>query len=783
MLSDATLLTPSPLTPPPGAGATALRPGDALDRYQVEGLLGRGGMGVVYRARHLHLDTACALKLMRVEDAEIARRMLQEARRQSRLRHPNVVGVSDFFLHDGAPVIVMELVEGGSLRAALRAGPLPLERADALAEGLLAGVGAAHAAGLVHRDVKPDNVLLEPGPAAAGGGAWTPRLTDFGLVKAVAAPGRSRVVGTPGYMAPEQYLDPEAVDARADLYSVGVVLYEALTGRRLSDAESFGEHLQAAHTGGHDDPRALRPDLPARMAAALAAALEPEPERRVESAPSLLAIWRGERASAPPPTNLPARSDAFVGRAAALAALAAALDAGPVTVLGPAGVGKTRLVQRFAADRRVDYPGGVWFCALSSARTLQDIAAPPAGALSLRLTRGDPLERLGHALAGRGRALVVLDNFEHLLEHAPATVGAWRDAAPEARFVITSREPLGLEGERRLRLDPLDPAEGAALFAARAGGEPGAADVAALVSLLDGLPLAIELAARRAALLSPTEILEGLAARGDRALLLRQGRSRSGRHGTLEAAIGWSWALLDRWERAALAQCAVFRGGFTARAAEAVVDLGASGDADHRPAARGARGRDHGADVSEPDDADGVGAARGRVVAWHDVRSANPIRARLVACYVALGEPSRLHHGARGVPRIAPRRPSPPRGLHRQRLRRPQRGISRQRPASRRVLRGRLLRPRRDEGRHAGRRRGRARRGRCARRAERLQPDRDRPRQRPGLGLDLHRGHQQRRPTYRLLLFHGALRRRPGPLHGGHAGRPVRPLRHREGDR
>ncbi|MBP6777539.1 MAG: tetratricopeptide repeat protein [Piscinibacter sp.] len=281
--------------------------------------------------------------------------------------------------------------------------------------------------------------------------------------------------------------------------------------------------------------------------------------------------------------NLAAERDAFVGRAAELRALAQRLDAGTrlLTIVGPGGTGKTRLVTRYGHAWLGDWPGGVAFCDLSEARSIEGIHFAVALALGVPLARGDASQQLGHAIAARGRCLVILDNFEQIAAHAPATLGRWLDRAAEASFLVTSRESLHLAGEEVFAVEPLALADEAVeLFAARARArQPGfeitpanRAAVADIVRLLDGLPLAIELAAARIRVLSPAQIVARLQ---DRFRLLAGARGVAARQATLEAAIDWSWNLLAPWEQAALAQCSVFDGGFTLEAAEALLDLSA----------------------------------------------------------------------------------------------------------------------------------------------------------------------------------------------------------------
>jgi predicted ATPase/class 3 adenylate cyclase/uncharacterized protein HemY len=284
--------------------------------------------------------------------------------------------------------------------------------------------------------------------------------------------------------------------------------------------------------------------------------------------------------------SLPAERDAFVGRLDALAELERRLrgDARLVSVLGIGGTGKTRLVTRFGWSALEAFPGGVWFCDLSEARTLDGIVQAVAQGLDMPLGGGDPMTQIGNAIAGRQQCLVILDNFEQVVKHAEETLGRWLDRASIARFLVTTREVLGLPGEEILALTPLASQDASALFVRRAesakpGFEFGAEDQAAigpLVKLLEGLPLAIELAAARVRVMPPRILLRRMS---DRFKLLASTGGRLDRQATLRAVFDWSWDLLSSPEKSALAQLSVFEGGFTLEAAEAVLDLAGHEDA------------------------------------------------------------------------------------------------------------------------------------------------------------------------------------------------------------
>ena len=255
-----------------------LRTGMVVDRYIIEGLLGKGGMAYVYRVRHRQLSSLHALKVLNLRRADIRERLVQEGRIQSTLNHPNVVTVTDLVDISGAPGLIMEYVQGPTLHELLGRGRLSLGQVDGLARGILKGVAAAHAHSLVHRDLKPANILL-----ANVGGELVPKVADFGLAKALAEddalehPTRSgAILGTPAYMAPEQIHGARHVDARSDVFSLGTLLYELVTGRRpFSNADPLAL-LQQISDGRYQAVAELRPETPARMITAIERALRSE---------------------------------------------------------------------------------------------------------------------------------------------------------------------------------------------------------------------------------------------------------------------------------------------------------------------------------------------------------------------------------------------------------------------------------------------------------------------------------------------------------------------------
>ncbi len=272
-----------------------LNPGTQVDRYVVQSVLGEGGMAVVYLCRHDQLGTAHALKVLTMTSRAVRQRLVQEGRLQAQLRHPNIVAVTDIITLNGAPGLVMEYIEGPSLDDLLNEKSLSFEQADALAEGILAGVAHAHAQGLVHRDLKPANIML-----AVEGGTLVPKVMDFGLAKLLEGePGSARTrtgstMGTPHYMSPEQVSDSKNVDGRTDVFALGAILYELVTGHRAFGGENLLQIFSAVASARFKAPKSLRPDLPDRMERAILGALEPDKDARIQSVEQLIAVWTGK---------------------------------------------------------------------------------------------------------------------------------------------------------------------------------------------------------------------------------------------------------------------------------------------------------------------------------------------------------------------------------------------------------------------------------------------------------------------------------------------------------
>jgi YVTN family beta-propeller protein len=293
--------------------------------YQIEALIGRGGMSAVYRARHLALDRSVALKLLAAalaDDERFRERFLRESKLAASIEHPNIVPIYDAGEVDGSLYIAMRYVEGTDLKTLLRReGALEPARAFALASQLADALEAAHEHGLVHRDVKPSNALLDSHDRVY--------LTDFGLTKSVsdrsALTTTGQIIGTVDYVAPEQ-IEGKPVDRRADVYSLGCLLYECVTGEvpfpRDSELAALWAHVQER------PPKASerRPELPKAIDPVIAKAMAKAPARRFAGCPDLV---EAARAAVPPtePREAPLRPRRHVVGIGAVLAVAAALGA------------------------------------------------------------------------------------------------------------------------------------------------------------------------------------------------------------------------------------------------------------------------------------------------------------------------------------------------------------------------------------------------------------------------------------------------------------------------
>jgi serine/threonine-protein kinase len=383
----------------------ALQAGRAFGNYRIVRLLGEGGFGEVYLAENPLLDRRAAIKVLHTglaKDTELVRRFLNEARAASAIRHPNIIEVFDAGLTpEGAPYILMEFLEGISLQKCLAdEGRLSVARVLQIARQAGSALGAAHAAGIVHRDLKPENLFLVPDAP----GAERVKILDFGIAKIRRngfAGGTLRtqsglIMGSPAYMSPEQCKDSADVDLRSDIYSFGVIIYQALAGRAPFVAAT-GTEMLVMHLTASPPPLRLE-DVPAHLEAAVMRALAKERADRFDSVASFVRALNGE---------------------------------GVVTEVGsaqPVIAGTTAAADAPDAGRMAAAPAVTTFSrATGEVGTLADDEAP----LALARTRRWPFVAIG-GLVGAGLALFLLVRPSHAPTPTAAT-GAAGLAPPAAR--------------------------------------------------------------------------------------------------------------------------------------------------------------------------------------------------------------------------------------------------------------------------------------------------------------------------------------------------------------
>ncbi len=578
--------------------AHMIQSGDTIGPYTLLRTLGRGAFGEVWLAdrRSSLLTTQVALKLPldQDDDIEAIRREAQIWLRAS--GHTNIVPVLDAEIYNGQVVIASEHVAGGSLADWLEkhGGRAPsVDAAVAMIRGILAGLQHLHLSSLVHRDLKPGNILIQGN---------TPRLTDFGLTRVLQPSGDSTgIAGTPRYMAPEAFHG--RYSQQSDVWAAGMLLHELLTGTLPYPETEFYALLLAITS---DEPVVLSSEISTSLIQVLAKALEKAATDRFESAAEMTAsldeaLSRGPSAhdtQHPAPgirlDNFPVQLSSFIGRDEELATVKSLLGKTRLlTLTGTGGCGKTRLALQASADVAEGYADGTWLVELAPLADPCLVAQAVATALCLREETDKSLtQTLVSALESKALLLVV-DNCEHVLDTVADLANTLLMRCPDLKILASSREGLGVNGEQTYRVPslrvPYVPGstdsltaelacefDSVRLFAARAAlvksdfavTDANAASVARLCHRLDGLPLAIELAAARARSM-PAEQIE--ARLHDRFRLLTGGsRTALPRQQTLRALIDWSYDLLCTAEQALLQRLSVFVGGWSLEAAEHV---------------------------------------------------------------------------------------------------------------------------------------------------------------------------------------------------------------------
>jgi predicted ATPase len=576
--------------------------------------IGRGGFGIVFRCTQEALDRVVAVKVLTAELQEDRERFLREQHAMAKLTgHPNIVGVLEVGeTVDGHPYLVMQYHARGSLEDRIkRLGLLPLDEALRIGVKMAGALESAHRVGILHRDVKPANILLTT--------YGEPALTDFGIAHITGGfqTAAGDITGSPAFIAPE-ILSGDPPSQGSDVYGLGACLFAMLTGHAAFERRT-GEQVvaQFLRIAGDPVPDLRDRGIPADVAAVIEAAMSRDPVDR----PSAVALGEqlqrlqaahgfsvddmalhsgvpgGLGADAEPVRarrahgGLPAELTSFVGRGDELGAVRKLLENSRlVTLTGLGGVGKTRLARRAAAEAEPDFPDGVRMVELGELRDGSLLVDVVAAGLGLRDESARPLHDVLVDFLAPRRLLLVMDNCEQLIDDVARLTEELLQACPSLRVLATSRERLGVYGEAVQVVAPLAyPDSGAtpaldllgrfdavALFRERAAAavqdfaltEENKATVASIVSRLEGLPLAIELAAARLRVMSPDELLDRLA---DRYRLLTRGsRGAPRRQQKLGWTVAWSYDLCTPAEQRMWGRLSVFGGPVTLVAAQHV---------------------------------------------------------------------------------------------------------------------------------------------------------------------------------------------------------------------
>jgi non-specific serine/threonine protein kinase len=568
------------------------------------------------------------------QDAMRMRRFVQEAKATSVLNHPNIITIHEIGETDNKHFIVTEYIEGETLREHINQSPFVLDEALNVAIQIASALQTAHSAQIVHRDIKPENIMIRPdglikildfGIAKLIEKKVEPIDEEAATLATKSQTLAGMIIGTAAYMSPEQAQGKE-IDSRSDIFSFGVVLYEMLTGKQPFAGETAMDVIARVL---HKEPiplNQLLPEIPSELNRIINKTLDKDRSERYQTARDLLIDLKNIKEelqfqsklelSLPPNrqaedntqiftakvteessfalalNNLTENPSPIVGREKEIAEVKTLLlqnNLRLVTMTGIGGTGKTTLAKAVARELLTEFSDGVFFAELAAVTDAESVVSTIAQPLGVKETGGKPiLEALKDYLRGR-EILIVVDNFEQVTD-AATQISELLSAASRLKILITSRALLHLSIEHEFIVPPLavpskiesislaelSEYEAIKLFVERAQNakanftltEENAKSVAEICARLDGLPLAIELAAARTKILSPQAILSKLE---NRLKLLTGGaKDLPARQQTMRGAVGWSYDLLSADEKGLFRRLAVFSGGFTFEAAEAV---------------------------------------------------------------------------------------------------------------------------------------------------------------------------------------------------------------------
>lgn len=583
-----------------------------IGHYEILEQLGSGGMGIVFRAKDLELEREVALKFLpRRYNANPAmkQRFKREARASAALDHLNIGGVFEVGeTDDGRLYFAMPFYKGKTLKTRIAEKSITIKTAVEYAARIADGLAHAHQKGIVHRDIKPENIMI-----CEDGGL---KILDFGVAKIVDSDVTQKgiLLGTISYMSPEQAAG-ETVDPRTDLWSLGLVLYEMLTGRQPFKNDEISTMISTILLREPTPVAQITENIPSELEKIVVKSLKKNKSERYQTAlkflEDLLSVknilstenilpkvnssfekFTPLAVKKETPNNLPAQLTPLVGRGREILEIMDLLlrdNVRIVTLSGIGGTGKTRLSHKIARDFLADFPDGVFFVDLSAIFKTDLVAPEIAQILKIKESGSEQIETILKNFLADKKILLVLDNFEQIVEAAPF-VAELLTAAEELKILVTSRNILHIRGEHEYKVPPLDLPDSQSfhndqslaqyasitLFiqrakAAKSDFELNGENILTVVEIckkLEGLPLAIELAAARIKVLSPKDLLTRL---DDQLKVLTSGaKDLPVRQQTMRNAIAWSYDLLDETEQKLFRHFSVFIGGATLEAIESI---------------------------------------------------------------------------------------------------------------------------------------------------------------------------------------------------------------------
>lgn len=595
------------------------------NRYDKLDKIGQGGMGTVYRGLDRQTKLDVAIKHLKREAVGTNTDMIQRFRREGallrELNHPNIVHLIDVVEADDEHYIIMEYVSGGSLSDLLRRkGPLPIERSLQIALDLADALTRAHRLGIIHRDLKPSNILIADDE--------TPRLSDFGIAHAndgepITKTGE--ILGTIAYLPPEA-LQSGDFNERGDIWSLGIIIYQMLTGKLPFDHTSpVPTLITAILQKPIPDISDIREDVPAPLQELLLQMLAKDPNQRVNSVRQVGVILESllsgtpitpirmttanlivndvetvsETLRVPQSTitnstdslqlvkNAPSQILSFVGRQQDLLDLQALFNdptTNLVTILGVGGTGKTRLALQLANLLAPRYKDGAYFVSMASVENEQQGMQAFADGLGFHFTGTDQAHNELSAYIREKQMLIVMDSFEQVI-HSIDHFLEMKAQAPNIHYIMTSRERLNIQNEKVHILGGLEvptaadetalQASGVQLFIQKAQRmdpefDPNEhiASIVRIVQMLDGSPLGIQLAGGWLNIMEPDEVADEIADSLD--FLESRVRDVPERQRSLRATFNYSWKTLSDEERSSLLALSIFPSSFRRDAAKSV---------------------------------------------------------------------------------------------------------------------------------------------------------------------------------------------------------------------